>query len=192
MHPHTATPTPWVRETGTTCTGSNDPLQLERTALVLQQVVAEAAGTCAAMFRSRRQHLSLAMDSAPARLRGDAVRWAQVVTHLLHNASRFTPPGGYVEIALRVDADARTAELRVVDNGCGMTPGELEAIFQRSCTRPGDATRLALMRRLVELHGGSLRARSAGPNLGATFLARVPLLPDAAPEDPAPIRFSRP
>lgn len=172
----------------------NDQMQLDRTVLVLQQMVEETAAACGPMFSARRQQLTLRLDPAPAHVRGDAVRWAQIVTNLLHNASKFTPPGGFVEIGLKVDADGRTAELRVADNGCGIAPAELESIFgifRHSRTRPGLGVGLAVVRRLVELHGGTIHAESAGPNLGSAFVLRVPLLPDAAPEGPAPIRFSR-
>ena len=172
----------------------NDQLLLERTVLVLQQIVEETAAACGPMFTARRQQLTLRLERTPARVRGDAVRWAQVVTNLLHNASKFTPPGGFVEVSLRADADGRMAELRVADNGCGIAPSELESIFgifHRSRQRPGLGVGLAVVRRLVELHGGTIHAESAGPDLGAAFVVRVPLLPDAAPEDPGAIRFTR-
>jgi signal transduction histidine kinase len=172
----------------------NDQLQLERTVLVLQQIVEETAAACGPMFAARHQHLTLRIDPAPARVRGDAVRWAQVVTNLLHNASKFTPAGGSVEVTLRADADGRTAELRVADNGCGIDPDDLEpifGIFHRTRSRPGLGVGLAVVRRLVELHGGTIHAESAGPNLGAAFVVRVPLLPEAAPDGPAPIRINR-
>jgi signal transduction histidine kinase len=173
----------------------NDQLVLERTVLVLQQMVEETAAACGPMFQARHQQLTLRLDPTPAQVRGDAVRWAQIVTNLLHNASKFTPPGGFVEIVLKVDPDGRTAELRVADNGCGIAPSELEnifGIFRRTRTRPGLGIGLAVVRRLVELHGGTIHAESAGPNLGAAFVVRVPLLPEAPPVCPAAIQFTRP
>ena len=173
----------------------NDQMVLERTVLVLQQMVEETATACGPMFAARHQQLTLRLDSTQARVRGDAVRWAQIVTNLLHNASKFTPAGGFVDIRLKVEEDGRTAELRVADNGCGIAPGDLESIFgifRSSRTRPGLGIGLAVVRRLVELHGGTIHAESAGPNLGAAFVVRVPLLPEAPPVCAAAIRISRP
>jgi len=170
----------------------NDQMVLDRAVLQLQQIVEETAAACGPMFSARHQQLTLRMDPVPARVRGDAVRWAQIVTNLLHNASKFTPAGGFAEVSLRVDDDSRMAELRVSDNGCGIAPGELEAIFgifRSSRSRPGLGIGLAVVRRLVELHGGTIHAESAGPNLGATFVVRVPVLPDAP--GPSAIQFSR-
>ena len=173
----------------------NDQLALERTVLVLQQMVEETATACGPMFAARHQQLTLRLQPAPASVRGDAVRWAQIVMNLLHNASKFTPAGGFVEVGLKVDPDGRMAELRVADNGCGIAPSELEnifGIFRGTRSRPGLGVGLAVVRRLVELHGGTIHAESAGPNLGAAFIVRVPLLPEAPPACPAAIRITRP
>lgn len=173
----------------------NDQLALERTVLELQQIVEETAAACRPMFAARHQALTLRLDPTAARVRGDAVRWAQIVTNLLHNASKFTPAGGFAEVSLRRDPDGRTAELRVSDNGCGIAPADLESIFgifrhSRDCEGLGIG--LAVVRRLVELHGGTIHAESAGPNLGSAFVVRVPLLPEAPPACPAAIRITRP
>lgn len=173
----------------------NDQLALDRSVLELQQMVEETAAACRPMFAARQQELTLRLDPAAARVRGDAVRWAQIITNLLHNASKFTPAGGFVEISLRRDADGRTAELRVCDNGCGIPPAELESIFgifHHSRDRAGLGIGLAVVRRLVELHGGTIHAESAGPKLGSAFVVRVPLLPEAPPACPAAIRITRP
>lgn len=173
----------------------NDQLALDRTVLELQQIVEETAAACRPMFAARQQELSLRLDPVAVCVRGDAVRWAQIVTNLLHNASKFTPAGGFVEVQLRCDPDGRTAELRVCDNGCGIAPAELESIFgifRHSRDRAGLGIGLAVVRRLVELHGGTIHAESAGPGLGSTFVVRVPLLPEAPPACPAAIRITRP
>jgi signal transduction histidine kinase len=176
----------------------NDQVVLDRKVLVLQQLVEEAAAACDAMIAGREQHLTLRLDSDPARIRGDALRWAQITTNLLHNASKFTPVGGTIQVSVKVDTEGRTAELRVADNGCGIARGDLESIFgmfqreRRSRAKPGLGIGLAVVRRLVELHGGTIRAESAGPNRGSTFVVRLPVLPEAPRACAAAIRITRP
>lgn len=176
----------------------NDQVVLDRKVLVLQQLAEEAAAACDPMLGGRGQRLTLRLDAEPARFRGDALRWAQIITNLLHNASKFTPAGGAIDLAVTVDEEGRSAELRVADTGCGIARGELESIFglfqreRRSRARPGLGIGLAVVRRLVELHGGTIRAESAGPDRGATFVVRVPLLPQAPRAAGASIRLSRP
>ena len=174
---------------------ANDQLALDRTLLELQQIVGETAAACRPMFVARHQELTLRLDPMAAHVRGDAVRWAQIVTNLLHNASKFTPAGGFVDIHLKREPDGRTAELRVRDNGCGIAPSELEAIFgifRHSHDRAGMGIGLAVVRRLVELHGGTIHAESAGPTGGAASVVRVPLIGEAPPACPAAIRITRP
>ena len=162
----------------------NNQVLLDRSPMLLQQVLDETMAACEPMFAERQQQVSSRICSEPAWIRGDALRWAQVTTNLLHNACKFTQPGGSIDVSLDVDEDARQAELRVSDNGCGIARGQLETIFgifrrERRATRgqqPGLGIGLALVRRLVELHGGTIQAESAGPERGATFVVRVPLM----------------
>ncbi|WBY02451.1 HAMP domain-containing sensor histidine kinase [Ramlibacter tataouinensis] len=160
----------------------NDQVLLDRTPLLLQQLLDEGLSACAPLFSERQQQVSTRICSEPAWIRGDALRWAQVITNLLHNAGKFTQPGGSIDVSLQVDDEAHQAELRVADNGCGIARSELEAIFgifrreRRTRGRPGLGIGLALVRRLVELHGGRIHAESAGPDRGATFVVRVPLM----------------
>lgn len=160
----------------------NEQVLLERTPLVLQQLLDETLAACEPMFAERGQQLTTRICPESAWIRGDALRWAQITTNLLHNACKFTPAGGAIHVSLAVDEDGRQAELRVADNGCGIARSELEAIFgifrreRRTRARPGLGIGLALVRRLVELHGGTIHAESPGPERGATFVVRVPLM----------------
>jgi signal transduction histidine kinase len=112
---------------------------------------------------------------------GDSVRLAQVVTNLLDNARKFSPPGGRIEI--RVEEIEGQAELRVRDCGRGIAPEDLERVFELfTQVEPGSSPSglglgLALVRRLVELHGGQVWARSEGRGQGSEFVVRLPLLP---------------
>jgi signal transduction histidine kinase len=159
----------------------NDQLVLELQPLHLQQLITESLDASEPMFMRQGQVLSFTGPAEPIWIHGDATRWAQMATNLLHNAAKFTPAGGAIAVSL--SANEREAELRVSDNGCGIEPGELESIFGlfKRATGPagvaaGLGIGLALVRQLVELHGGTVHAESPGPGAGATFVLRVPLL----------------
>lgn len=121
-------------------------------------------------------------------LQGDATRLIQVLNNLLNNAARYTPEGGVVRLALRAEASSAidgsaTALLEVSDNGVGIASADLAGVFDlfRQVGRdrlPGEGglgIGLSLVRTLVELHGGSVAATSAGVGLGSTFSVRLPL-----------------
>lgn len=126
---------------------------------------------------------------------GDQDRLQQVVWNLLSNAIKFTPKGGKVRLALdQVDSDVR---ITVQDNGIGISPDFLPHVFDRFTQADSSATRahgglglgMAIVRHLVELHGGTVRAESAGKDQGATFTVQLPIrtsLPKAAGEETAP------
>lgn len=132
----------------------------------------------------------------PARsvwITADAARISQTVSNLLHNARKFTDPGGSVTLELVVDRETQTAILTCRDTGIGMEPHLRERIFtpfvqleqsiERS--RGGLGLGLALVKGLVELHGGSVQASSAGPERGSEFVVRLALeeapVPKSAP-----------
>jgi CheY-like chemotaxis protein len=118
---------------------------------------------------------------------GDPVRLAQVVSNLLSNAARYTDPGGH--IALRAARDgAGWLRISVTDNGIGLEPDMLAAVFglfvqgQRSIARSegGLGIGLALVKNIVELHGGTVEAHSEGKGKGSAFIVRLPLASDGA------------
>jgi signal transduction histidine kinase/ActR/RegA family two-component response regulator len=110
----------------------------------------------------------------------DPQRLQQVAWNLLSNAVRFTPAGGRVEVTLVRDGDE--VEMRVADTGCGIAPEFLPHVFERFRQADSSTTRahgglglgLAIVRDLVQLHGGSVRAESPGEGRGATFIVRLP------------------
>ncbi len=129
------------------------------------------------------KHIAFEMDveRAHAVMSGDGERLRQVVSNLVANAVKFTPKGGLVRVRLRrVDSDI---ELTVEDNGVGIDGAFLPHIFEScrqsdtSASRPhgGLGIGLSIARHLVELHGGSIEARSSGPGRGATFVVRLPV-----------------
>jgi signal transduction histidine kinase len=131
-------------------------------------------------IEERRQTIAVALPERPVRIVADPARFAQVLDNLLANARKFTPEGGAIRV--EVEALAEAVELRVIDSGIGIPPGEIDRLFelfhQLDATldraQGGLGIGLALVKRLVELHGGSVRADSAGPGQGSTFTVRWP------------------
>jgi PAS domain S-box-containing protein len=152
-----------------------------REPLDLARVVAEATEQSRPLIEARRHHLSLDLPPAPVAVVGDHTRLVQVVTNLLNNAAKYTPDGGGIAVALA--ARDGMAQLEVRDNGTGIGPDLLPAVFElfTQATRTLDRTQgglglgLALVKKLVELHGGSVEAHSAGLGLGSVFTVRLPL-----------------
>jgi CheY-like chemotaxis protein len=124
---------------------------------------------------------------------GDEVRLNQVFQNLLHNAAKYTPEGGEIQVSARREAGA--AVIRVRDNGVGMSPELLASAFDlfkqgnQSLDRPhgGLGVGLTLVQRLVQLHGGSVEAHSEGPGKGAEFVVRLPLRAEPAIIDAASV-----
>jgi signal transduction histidine kinase len=135
--------------------------------------------------------LSLALDlpARPVRVRGDYTRICQVFGNLLSNAVKFTDRGGTVSVSLREDEKMEEAVLEVQDTGVGLDPALMPELFQPfsqgahadTHTNSGLGLGLALVKALVEMHGGSVTASSAGANKGSRFTVRLPLERSAAP-----------
>lgn len=130
--------------------------------------------------------LAVTLDPSARHVAGDSSRLQQIVWNLLSNAIKFTPQGGRVEVGLeRADANV---QIRVSDTGCGISRDFLPFIFDRFRQADGSSTRsygglglgLAIVRHLVELHGGTVAAESAGEGSGTTFTIRLPLAPAQA------------
>ncbi|HXS52143.1 MAG TPA: ATP-binding protein [Usitatibacter sp.] len=165
-------------------------LELGKVELRMQRVdlnesLAAAVEACATITHARRHVVTLQRAPRPLPVRADPVRLEQVIGNLIVNAAKFTPDGGAIEVAASAAGDAAVVE--VTDNGVGIKPEMLESIFglftQESVTlarsQGGLGIGLTLVRRLVELHGGSVRACSEGLGSGSRFELRLPL--DAQP-----------
>jgi PAS domain S-box-containing protein len=128
----------------------------------------------------------------PLVVNGDEVRLTQVIGNLLHNAAKFTPPGG--EIRIRAWHEHGHAMLEIADNGIGIEPARIDGVFEMFAQghtkmhggEPGLGVGLAVVRSLVELHGGSVSASSAGPGLGTRVRVMLPLIEVAHAGMPAP------
>ncbi|MGO4476533.1 ATP-binding protein [Massilia sp. 2TAF26] len=159
---------------------------LARAPVAAHTIVDEAIEQVRPLFEARRQALSVRLDDPEATVLGDKARLVQVLANLLNNAAKYTPE------ERRIDVEARTRgehlELEVRDEGIGMEAGlgdrvfELFAQGQRSADRSqgGLGLGLALVKHLVELHGGTVECASAGPGRGSSFVVTLPLMQSAA------------
>lgn len=151
----------------------------------LTEVVQHVVDTMRAEIDAHQHQLLLSLPAVPLVVEGDAIRIEQIVTNLLGNAIKYTPPGGRIEVSAVRDGD--NAVLTVADNGIGMTVDFLPTIFtifvqgESSLDRKsaGLGLGLALVHQLVELHHGTVRASSDGPGRGSTFVVRLPALSHA-------------
>ena len=160
-------------------------IRLGKVALVyddvpLQDVVNAAIETCQHHMEASSHELRVSMPPATLTVRADRRRLAQVLTNILVNSSKFTPPGGI--IAIDVEHTPEAAEITISDNGKGMTADEARCAFdlyqqhvagERSSKGLGIG--LALVRQLVELQGGTVHAYSPGPSLGTSITLRFPV-----------------
>ncbi|MEX5745999.1 ATP-binding protein [Massilia sp. X63] len=159
---------------------------LQRERIDLADVLSAAAETSMPLIEAARHRLDLRLPQETLMLEADATRLTQVVSNLLNNAARYTPRGG--SIVLAAERDGGEAVIAVSDNGIGIDPDRLDDVF-KMFTQIGEGRRhaagglgigLSLVRSLVELHGGSVQAASAGANAGSVFTVRLPL---AAPQE---------
>ncbi|HEY9422464.1 MAG TPA: PAS domain-containing sensor histidine kinase, partial [Thermoanaerobaculia bacterium] len=165
---------------------STGKIELRREPVTLSSIVEHAAEMARPLFEGRRQHFSVSLPPDEVWLDADAARLEQVVANLLNNAAKFTDDGG--SISLTAERPDDYIVLSVKDNGAGIPPDLLQHIFElftqgsRSLDRPqgGLGIGLTLARRLVEMHGGSVEAHSAGVGQGSEFLIRLPVMPRAA------------
>jgi PAS domain S-box-containing protein len=164
-------------------------LRLERVDLV--EVVRQAVESCQQVMDASGVVLSVATPDAPLYVEGDPVRLSQIVCNLLNNAGKYTEAGGRVDIA--ASGSDGWATLSVSDTGVGIPKEMLPHVFDlfaqvdRTLGRAqgGLGIGLALVRKLVTLHGGDVEAQSGGPGLGSRFTLRLPLSQDAATGDTA-------
>jgi PAS domain S-box-containing protein len=156
-------------------------LRLDVRKVDLPEIVQAAIETVQPAAAAKDIRLQSVMDPLAGPVLGDANRLQQIVWNLLSNAVKFTPKGGRIQIHLqRVNSHV---EIGVSDTGSGIDPAFLPHVFERFRQQDSSTTRqhsglglgLAIVRHLVELHGGTVHARSAGINQGATFTVTLPI-----------------
>ncbi len=163
-------------------------VKLENLVLDARRIILDAVEQVRPLAEARRHRLEVHTPPQPVRITGDAKRLVQVMANLLNNAVKYTPSPGCIDVALR--QEGAQAVITVKDNGIGMQPELVEKAFelfaqaQRTSDRSqgGLGIGLALVKRLVELHGGQVVARSEGAGCGSCFTVSLPVY--AQPAEP--------
>ncbi len=160
---------------------------LEKEELDLNVIVAAAVEQVRPLVDARRHALTLQLSGQPAHVIGDRTRLVQVISNILNNAAKYTAPGGNIVLAVTVDAER--VHVTVSDNGVGISPDVLPYIFElfTQAERTPDRSQgglgigLALVKSLINLHGGTVHARSPGLGQGSAFEVCLPRLALPAP-----------
>ena len=155
--------------------------RLERSLVDMTAILGLAVDSCRPALEARSQRLTIELVPAPLLVLGDPLRLGQIFSNLLDNASKYTPKGG--AISLQAQVQGGTLQVTVSDNGIGITADALPDIFELftqdaravALHNGGLGIGLAVVRDLVEAHGGSVVASSAGQDLGSAFVVTLPL-----------------
>lgn len=169
-------------------------IRLRKAPVELGGIITNAQETVRPLLHDRGHRVSVTLPRRPVWIKGDAQRLEQVFMNLLHNAAKYTDPGGSIEVTGEREGDQ--AVVRVKDNGRGISPEMLPQVFDlftqedRSLDRTagGLGIGLTVARKIVEMHGGAVEARSKGVGQGSEFLVRLPVLADSREETPPPPR----
>jgi CheY-like chemotaxis protein/two-component sensor histidine kinase len=166
-------------------------LELKRERVSLASVISSAIEASRPLIERKQHTLQVAVSDRSLVFDADHTRIAQVIGNLLNNASNYTPAGGRIELS--AEREGEWAVIQVRDNGIGIPRDRLEDVFEmfsqvnRTLERSqgGLGIGLALVRSLLAMHGGTVRAESAGADLGSTFTVRLPLAASAVQQAPA-------
>jgi signal transduction histidine kinase len=161
--------------------GNIGGFRLDWTEVDLLAVIGQSLEVAQPLVEARGHTLHVRLPPAPLTLQGDATRLAQVFCNLLDNACKYTPRGGEITLEARVGDDAVT--VAISDNGIGISAEALPRVFEmfgqearaKDVDAAGLGIGLAVVRSLVEAHGGSIVAHSAGAGLGSEFVVTLPL-----------------
>ncbi|MFC4930979.1 hybrid sensor histidine kinase/response regulator [Massilia sp. GCM10023247] len=170
---------------------SEGKIVLRREEVNLGAVIEQAIETAGPLIAARSHRLEVRQAGCQVWVAGDPVRLAQSMGNLLHNAAKFTPVGG--EIRLEVSLHGDNVHIAVIDNGIGIAEDNLSRIFgmfAQAAVPPDRAPEglgigLSLVSRLLEMHGGGLRAESPGIGMGSTFTVELPVLRTSGMESAA-------
>jgi signal transduction histidine kinase/DNA-binding response OmpR family regulator len=163
-------------------------IRLQKEQLDVRAVASSAAESSRPLIEARQQKLTISLPAEPVHLLADHTRLVQILGNLLNNASKYSEEGG--QIYLSVERDGNEGVFRVRDSGIGISAEMLSRVFDlftqvdRSLDRSqgGLGIGLTLVRRLVEMHQGTVQASSAGPGKGSEFVVRLPLLVNGLPQ----------
>ena len=142
----------------------------------------QALETARPLIDQNKHELTVSLPTEPTWLHADALRLEEVIVNLLNNAVKYTPEGGHIWLSLQQEGDRIV--LRIRDTGVGIVPDSLPHMFELFTQAPRSLDRsqgglgvgLAVVRKLVEMHGGTVEAQSAGPGKGSEFIVRLPVL----------------
>jgi two-component system CheB/CheR fusion protein len=162
---------------------TRDRIKLQRERLDARVIVRRAVATAQPAIETSRHQLSLVLPDSPLPIYADPTRVEQILVNLLTNAAKYTPAGG--EISVRAYAENEQLAIKVKDTGIGIPAEMLSRVFELFMqvnpglerSQGGLGIGLTVVRRLAELHGGSVSAASEGPGKGSEFTVRLPLLP---------------
>jgi signal transduction histidine kinase len=168
---------------------SQGKIELRKARIALSEVIKTAVDASNPLILTGRHELKLDMPDAPIWLDADLMRLSQVVSNLLNNAAKYTPEGGAILLSTR--REGNEAVVTVSDNGVGIPSDMLPRVFDLFTqvrdnldrSHGGLGIGLALVKQLVEMHGGSIAAESAGPGKGSAFRLRLPVM-ELAPASP--------
>jgi len=171
---------------------SHGKVQLHRERVALGEIVSRSIDTLRSTIEASEKQVVIEVPTAPIVLFADPVRLEQVLGHLVHNAVKFTPQGGHISVTATQSSDGREVRITVRDDGDGISADALPRVFDLFMQENTSLERaqgglgigLSLVRGLVELHGGSLQAKSDGPGTGSEFVITLPVID--APEAPRP------
>src|SRR5262249_29091155 len=157
-------------------------IELRKEVVDLTSVVERTVQAIRPLIEDRQQELTMDLPAEPVRLGADPTRLEQVLANLLNNAAKYTDHGGHVWLSARREGGELV--LRVRDTGVGIAPDMLSRIFEPFMqadrglhpSQGGLGIGLTLVRKLVEMHGGSVTAHSDGPGKGSEFVVRLPAL----------------
>ncbi|HET9482880.1 MAG TPA: ATP-binding protein [Xanthomonadales bacterium] len=173
---------------------TQDKLELKRERVQLADVVRSAIETSMPLIREQGCELAVELPGEPLALDADPTRLSQILLNLLNNAAKYNHKGGRIAVSAR--RAGAEVEVVVADSGIGITPEAMPRIFDmfaqvedaRKRARGGLGIGLALVRRLAQMHGGTVTARSDGAERGSEFVLRLPLAAERAPAEPAAAR----
>jgi signal transduction histidine kinase/ActR/RegA family two-component response regulator len=161
---------------------STGKIVLRKELVDLEAVIGQAIEISETLITSQQHQLSVDLGDQPLPVEGDPVRLVQILANLLNNAAKYTPTGGRIHISSRSEGDQ--VLIRVSDNGIGIVEEMLGSVFELFSQSHGGASGreqgglgigLALVRKLVEMHGGTVEVHSEGAGRGSEFAVRLPL-----------------
>ncbi len=178
---------------------SHGKIQLHPERVELTELVARAVDALRATIEAGEKEITIELPAAPVVMVADPVRLEQVIGNLVHNAVKFTPQGGHISVRTTVNDGGTAVAISIRDDGDGIASDALPRVFDRFVqgntsldrAQGGLGIGLSLVRGLVELHGGTIEAKSDGPGRGSEFIVRLPLRGLPAPQAQPPPAESR-